>query len=277
MKAGGGEGTVEGTVVEFVGAGPGAPDLLTLRAARLINRAQVLLYAGSLVPCQIVAIASRAEKHDTSSMVREEILALLCAHARAGLRVVRLHSGDPSLYGAIAEQIHALQAEGIACRITPGVPAFAAAAAALTLELTLPEVSQTVILTRTQVRASAMPEKEELARLGASGATLAIHLSINNLAFVCRTLSPLYGEDCPVVVAYRVSWSDEMFLHGTLADIRATVKRAKITRTALVFVGRVLASSVQQAAAHRASKLYDARHSHCLRSARPSSSAGSIA
>ena len=256
-----------GSVVEFVGAGPGAPDLLTLRAERLLRHAQVLLYAGSLVPCSVVALAAKAEKHDTSSMVLADILALLRARALAGLRVVRLHSGDPSLYGAIAEQIHTLREEGIASRITPGVPAFAAAAAALTLELTLPEVSQTVILTRTAVRASSMPEGEQLARLGASGATLAIHLSINNLAFVCRTLVPLYGEDCPVVVAYRVGWSDEMFLHGTLGDIRATVKRTGITRTALVFVGRVLERRLQQAAARRSSKLYDAKHSHCLRQA----------
>ncbi len=255
-------------VVEFVGAGPGAPDLLTLRAARLISRAQVLLYAGSLVPCSVVALASKAEKHDTASMVREEILALLCARARAGLRVVRVHSGDPSLYGATAEQIHALREEGITSRVTPGVPAFAAAAAALTLELTLPEVSQTVILTRTAVRASSMPEGEQLARLGASGATLAIHLSINNLAFVCRTLAPLYGESCPAIVAYRVGWDDEMFVHGTLGDIRAKVKRTKITRTALVLIGRALEKSMQQAATRRASKLYDAKHSHCLRQAR---------
>ncbi len=251
--------------MDFVGAGPGAPDLLTLRADRLIRRAQVLVYAGSLVPNSVVALAAQAEKHDTSSMVREEILKLLHARALAGLRVVRLHSGDPSLYGAIAEQIHALRAGGVATRMTPGVPAFAAAAAALSLELTLPEVSQTVILTRTAVRASSMPEGEELARLGASGATLAIHLSINNLAFVCRTLTPLYGENCPVVVAFRVGWSDERFLHGTLADIRGQVKDAKITRTALVFVGRVLAHERQRAAVDRASKLYDAAHSHCLR------------
>ncbi len=254
-------------VVEFVGAGPGAPDLLTLRAERLLRGAQVLLYAGSLVPCEVVALAEQASKHDTSSMVLEDILALLRARALAGLRVVRLHSGDPSLYGAIAEQIHALREAGIASRITPGVPAFAAAAAALTMELTLPEVSQTVILTRTAVRASSMPEGEQLARLGASGATLAIHLSINNLAFVCRTLTPLYGEDCPVVVAYRVGWSDEMFLHGTLADIRAKVKGTGITRTALVFVGKTLAQSKQQEAARRSSKLYDAKHTHCLRQA----------
>ena len=259
---------ISASVVEFVGAGPGAPDLLTLRAERLIRGAQVLLYAGSLVPCSVVDLATQAEKHDTSSMVLADILPLLRVRALAGLRVVRLHSGDPSLYGAIAEQIHALREEGIASRITPGVPAYAAAAAALTLELTLPEVSQTVILTRTAVRASSMPDGEHLARLGASGATLAIHLSINNLAFVCRTLAPLYGEDCPVVVAYRVGWEDEMFLHGTLADIRRAVKRSGITRTALVFVGRVLEASTQQAAARRSSKLYDAKHTHCLRQAK---------
>ena len=159
------------------------------------------------------------------------------AHGR-GLDVARVHSGDPSLYGAIAEQMRRLEALGIPYDVTPGVPAFAAAAAALGRELTLPGIAQTVILTRTATRASPMPEREALERLAASGATLAIHLSIANLARVVRALTPHYGADCPAVVAYRVSWPDERLIRGTLADIRAKVKQARITRTALVLVGR---------------------------------------
>src|SRR5581483_1995786 len=156
----------------------------------------------------------------------------------AGLDVARVHSGDPSLYGAIAEQMRCLRALGIAYDVTPGVPAFAAAAAALQIELTLPEIAQTVILTRTATRASAMPVGESLDRLGDTGATLAIHLSVANLAKVVRDLTPRYGADCPVVVAYRVSWPDERLIRGTLATIREGVKAAGITRTALILVGR---------------------------------------
>jgi precorrin-4/cobalt-precorrin-4 C11-methyltransferase len=153
-----------------------------------------------------------------------------------------------------------LDALGIPYDVTPGVPAFAAAAAALRVELTLPEISQTVIATRTAVRATAMPEGEDLATLGKSGATLAIHLSVNNLARVVRELAPLYGEDCPVVVAYRVTWPDEQIIRGTLADIRPKVKAAGITRTALILVGRVLAEQE-----FRDSRLYDSAHHHVLR------------
>ncbi len=251
--------------IDFVGAGPGDVELLTLRAARLLRSSQVLLYAGSLVPSQVTDLAENAEKHDTSSMVLPQMVELMAARAKAGLRVVRLHSGDPSIYGAIAEQISALRGLGVSVRLTAGVSAYAAAAARLGMELTLPEISQTIILTRTSVRASAMPPNESLAELGRSRATLVIHLSINNLAHVCRTLSPLYGEDCPVVIAYRVGWDDELFLHGTISDIRLQVKRAGLTRTALIFVGLVFAKSAQAAAALATSRLYDAKHSHIFR------------
>src|SRR5215831_8099123 len=157
------------------------------------------------------------------------------AHAK-GLDVARVHSGDPSLYGAIAEQMRRLAALGIPFDVTPGVPSFAAAAAALGVELTLPHIAQTVILTRTATRSSPMPEGEALERLAASGATLAIHLSIANLARVVRSLLPCYGADCPAVVAYRVSWPDERLIRGTLADIRDRVKEARVTRTALVLI-----------------------------------------
>jgi precorrin-4/cobalt-precorrin-4 C11-methyltransferase len=158
-----------------------------------------------------------------------------------------------------------LDALGIAYDVTPGVPAFAAAAAALSTELTLPDISQTVILTRTSVRSSAMPNHEDLTTLGKSGATLAIHLSVTNLAHVIQELSPLYGEDCPVVVAYRVSWPDQAFVHGTLADIRDKVKAAGLTRTALILVGRVLG----EGADFTDSRLYAADHTHVLRPGKP--------
>ncbi|MGO8915010.1 MAG: precorrin-4 C(11)-methyltransferase [Stellaceae bacterium] len=247
--------------VHFIGAGPGAADLITLRGLRLIERCPVCLYAGSLVPPEVVASApAGARIVDTAPLTLDEIIAEMSAAHQAGLEVARLHSGDISLYGAVAEQMRRLDALGIAYDLTPGVPAFAAAAAALGVELTLPELAQTVILTRTAVRASPMPKGEDLATLGASGATLVLHLSINNLAQIVRTLAPLYGEDCPAAVVWRASWPDQVILRGTLATLRTQVKAAGLTRTALILVGRVLASP---AAAE--SRLYAADHHHVLR------------
>jgi precorrin-4/cobalt-precorrin-4 C11-methyltransferase len=190
----------------------------------------------------------------------DEIIAEIVAARDADQDVARVHSGDPSIYGATAEQMRRLDALGIAYDVTPGVPAFAAAAAAIATELTLPEISQTIILTRTAMRASPMPAGEELASLGRSGATLAVHLSINNLANVVRDLVPHYGADCPVVIAYRVSWPDQQFLKGTLGDIRDKAKQAGFTRTALVLVGRVLGETD-----FTDSRLYAADHTHVLR------------
>ena len=247
--------------VHFIGAGPGAPDLLTLRGRDLIAAAPVVLYAGSLVPEAVIAHApSDALVMDTAPMTLDEIVAVMARAHNEGKDVARVHSGDPSLYGAIGEQIRRLEALGITYDITPGVPAYAAAAAALGCELTLPEVSQTVILTRTAMKASPMPPGEELARLGASGATLAIHLSVRNLRRVAEDLTPHYGADCPVAVVYRASWPDQQVIRGTLSDIREKVRAAKITRTALVLVGRVLAAHDFQD-----SRLYDADHVHLLR------------
>ena len=246
--------------VHFIGAGPGAPDLITVRGLRLIERCSVCLYAGSLVPPAIVAAApSDARVVDTAPLTLDQIVGEMAAAHRDGLDVARVHSGDPSLYGAIAEQMRRLDALGIPYDVTPGVPAFAAAAAALRRELTLPDVAQTVVLTRTAVRASAMPAGEDLDRLAASGATLAIHLSIANLARIVRTLLPHYGEDCPAVVAYRVSWPDEKLIRGTLATIREQAKAAGITRTALILVGRTLAGDGSD------SRLYAPDHHHLLR------------
>lgn len=247
--------------VHFIGAGPGAPDLITLRGQALIARCPLVLYAGSLVPREVLAGARPdARVVDTAPMTLEEIVGEMVRADAAGEDVARVHSGDPSLYGAIAEQIRRLKALGIAYDITPGVPAFAAAAAALGGELTLPEVSQTVVLTRTAMKSTPMPEGEDLATLGATGATLAIHLSIRNLKHVVDTLETYYGEDCPTAVVYRASWPDQQVIRGTLADIRPKVRAAKITRTALILVGRVLGET-----AFPDSKLYDPDHVHLLR------------
>jgi precorrin-4/cobalt-precorrin-4 C11-methyltransferase len=227
--------------VHFIGAGPGAPDLITVRGLNLIRRCKVVLYAGSLVPADVVAEAPKdARVVDTAALDLDETIAEMQAAHEKGLDVARVHSGDPSLYGAIAEQMRRLDALNIPYDVTPGVPSFAAAAAALQMELTLPDVSQTVILTRTSVKSSGMPEGEDLATLGQSKATLALHLSAANMAHVVETLSPLYGADCPVAVIYRATWPDQQIVRGTLADIRARMKEAGITKTALVLVGRVL-------------------------------------
>ena len=198
---------------------------------------------------------------DTASLTLDDIIDEIVAAHDKGQDVARVHSGDPSLYGAIAEQIRRLKALGIDYRIVPGVSAYAAAAAGLGIELTVPEVAQSLILTRTAMKSSAMPPGEELTSLGRTGATLAIHLSVRNLRQIERDLVPFYGEDCPVIVAYRVGWPDEDYIHGTLSDIRAKVQEAKITRTALIFVGPALAQTTD----FRDSALYDAAHAHILR------------
>jgi precorrin-4/cobalt-precorrin-4 C11-methyltransferase len=251
--------------VHFIGAGPGAPDLITVRGLRLIERCPICLYAGSLVPREIVAAAPPgARVIDTSSLTLDEIITEIEAAHRDGVDIARVHSGDPSLYGAIAEQIRRLDRLGIRYDVTPGVPAFAAAAAALRRELTVPAVAQTIVLTRTATRSSEMPDGETLDRVAATGATLAIHLSITNLARVVRELLPFYGSDCPVVVAYRVSWPDELLIRGTLVDIREQVKAAGITRTALILVGPALAAEHGSE-----SRLYAVDHHHILRPRRP--------
>lgn len=251
--------------VHFIGAGPGAPDLITVRGLRLIERSRVCLYAGSLVPEAIVAAAPKdARIIDTAPLTLDEIIAEMARAHQEGSDVARLHSGDISLYGAVAEQMRRLDALGIPYDLTPGVPAFAAAAAALGTELTLPDVAQTVILTRTAIRASAMPPGESLATLAQSQATLVLHLSINNLARILRDLVPIYGADCPVAVVHRASWPDEKILRGSLATIRGQVKAAGFTRTALIIVGRVL-GQVAGEGDFSDSRLYAPTHHHVLR------------
>ena len=247
--------------VHFIGAGPGAADLITIRGRDLIARCPVCLYAGSLAPPEIVAVApADARVIDTAPLTLDRIVGEMRRADAAGMDVARVHSGDPSLYGATAEQMRRLDALGIAWDVTPGVPAFAAAAAALGRELTLPGVAQSVVLTRTTGKASAMPAGEDLAVFAATGATVALHLSIRNLRAVERALTPVCGADCPVAVVHRASWPDQKIVRGTLADIRARVRAARITRTALILVGRALAPE-----GFADSALYDPSHAHLLR------------
>jgi precorrin-4/cobalt-precorrin-4 C11-methyltransferase len=240
--------------VHFIGAGPGAPDLITLRGRDLIAACPVCLYAGSLVPKALLDhCPPGARILDTSGLALDDIIAEIARAFAEGQDVARLHSGDLSIWSALGEQLRRLDALGIPYTITPGVPAFAAAAAALAKELTLPEVAQSLVLTRTSGRASAMPEGETLAAFGATGATLAIHLSIHVIDKVVAELLPAYGADCPVAIVFRASWPDEQILRGTLGTIAATVAGTTIERTALILVGKVLATSV-----FRDSALYDA-------------------
>lgn len=249
--------------VYFIGAGPGAADLITVRGLRLIERCQVCLYAGSLVPAEIVAAAPEdALVRDTAPMHLDAIVAEMAQAHDRGQDVARVHSGDPSIYGAIAEQMRRLDALGIPWEIVPGVPAFAGAAARLRTELTLPEISQTIILTRTSGKASSVPDTERLEVLGQSRATLAIHLSIRNLAYVEEALTPHYGADCPVIVIYGATWPDEEIIRTTLSQMRARVREEKLTRTALIFVGHIFGD-----ASFRDSSLYDPGFAHVLRNA----------
>ncbi|WP_424972016.1 precorrin-4 C(11)-methyltransferase [Dinoroseobacter sp. S76] len=258
--------------VYFIGAGPGDPELLTLKAQRVIGACPVCLYAGSLVPAEVVACAPEgARVLDTAPMTLEDTHAeIVAAHGR-GEDVARVHSGDPSLYGAIAEQIRRLRADGIPYEIIPGVPAYAAAAAALGQELTIPEIAQSIVLTRVSMKSTSMPEHETLENFARTRATLAIHLGVRNLREIERVLSPYYGAECPVVVAYRVGWPDQMFLRGTLSDIHAKVRAEKITRTALILVGPALG----EVGDFKDSALYDPEMPHVLRPhARKSATAG---
>jgi precorrin-4/cobalt-precorrin-4 C11-methyltransferase len=241
--------------VHFIGAGPGAPDLITVRGRDLIARCPVCLYAGSLVPREIVALCPPGARIvDTAPLTLEEIGREFAASHEAGHDVARLHSGDLSIWSALGEQTRLLDALGVPWDVTPGVPAFAAAAAAIGRELTLPEVAQSVVLTRTSGRASAMPPAETLEAFAVTGATLAIHLSIHVLPDAARRLAPYYGADCPVAVVYRASWPDERVIRGALADIADRVA-GTLERTALILVGPALA-----AGDFRASALYDGRH-----------------
>jgi precorrin-4/cobalt-precorrin-4 C11-methyltransferase len=228
--------------VHFIGAGPGAPDLITIRARDLIAASPVCLYAGSLVPEEILKhCPSNARIINTAPLDLDAIIDECRAADDAGLDVARLHSGDLSVWSAMGEQLRRLRAQGIPFTVTPGVPSFAAAAASLGAELTLPGVAQSVVLTRTPGRATTMPERESLVNFAATGATLAIHLSIHNLAAVVADLAPLYGSDCPVAIVYRASWPEERIFRATLDTIEAAIGTG-VKRTALILVGPALAS-----------------------------------
>ena len=246
--------------VYFIGAGPGAPDLITLRGRDLIARCPVVLYAGSLVPEEVVAFAPEGAKvMDTAPMTLDEILAEIEAAHAAGQDVARVHSGDPSIYGAVAEQMRRLDRLGIPYTLTPGVPAFAAAAAALGRELTIPAINQSLVLTRVGGRASPMPEGETLAAFGATGATLAIHLAIHSLERIVAELTPLYGANCPVAIVAHASWPEQAIIRATLGTVEQAFDPA-IERTAIIFVGKGL-----DAEDFRDSALYDPHYQRRFR------------
>jgi precorrin-4/cobalt-precorrin-4 C11-methyltransferase len=247
--------------VHFIGAGPGAPDLITVRGRDLISRCPVCLYAGSLVPQALLAYCpSAARIVDTAPMSLDEIVGEFARAAETGQDLARLHSGDLSIWSALGEQLRRLDALGLPYTITPGVPAFAAAAAALGQELTLPEVAQSVVLTRTPGRASAMPPTETLAAFAATRATLAIHLSIHVLEQVVADLIPYYGADCPAAIVYRASWPEERLIRAPLGEITTALGSEPIERTALTLVGPALG-----AREFRESALYNAGYHHRFR------------
>ncbi len=246
--------------VHFIGAGPGAPDLLTLRGRDILARCPVCLYAGSLIPHEMLAhCPSDAKLIDTAPLSLDDIEHEFVSAHDAGKDVARLHSGDLSIWSAVAEQMRRLDARGIPYTLTPGVPAFAAAAAALKRELTLPGIAQSLVLTRTSGRASPMPRGETLEAFAATGTTLAIHLSIHALSDVVTRLMPLYGEDCPIAIVANASWPQERIVEGTLATIVALCDPPP-ERTALIFVGRSLGSQD-----FRESALYDADYDRRFR------------
>ncbi|GBQ09378.1 precorrin-4 C11-methyltransferase [Swaminathania salitolerans LMG 21291] len=247
--------------MHFIGAGPGAPDLMTLRGRDLLATCPVCLYAGSIVPPDVLSFCGEGTRLvDTAPLCLDEIEALMVeAHAQ-GADVARLHSGDLSLYSAVAEQIRRLEARGIPYSLTPGVPAYAAAAARIGRELTVPGLAQSIVLTRLSGRASPMPEKETLEAFAATGATLALHLAIHRLDELVERLVPFYGVSCPVVIAARVSWPDELIVRSTLGAVSADMAGEGVTRTALVLVGPALDTE-----AFRESALYDAGYQRQFR------------
>lgn len=249
--------------VYIIGAGPGDPELITVKGARLVAACPVVLYTGSLVPAAVIARAhADATVLDSSRLTLDEIVDVFVAAHEAGHDVARVHTGDPSLFGSTAEQMRRLEALGIAYEIVPGVSSFAAAAAAIGRELTLPEASQTVILTRGEGR-TMVPPDEKLPELARHRATLCLFLSITLLREICEQLTPAYGADCPVCVVYKASWPEQQIVWGTLADITGRVRRRGIKSTSMVLVGRVLT-----ARDFADSRLYAADFSHGRRRAR---------
>lgn len=243
--------------VQFVGAGPGAADLLTVRATRLLAVADVVLYPGTYLDAEVLDnCAATADLVDTQLLDLDAIVARIAEAHAAGLRVVRLVSGDPSIYSAVSEQTRRLDTLGVPWEITPGVPAYAAAAARVGRELTVPLVTQSVVLTRTQQRSTAMPDSESLAAFAATGATLVLHLAITRIRELMAEIASTHGPDCPVAVVYRASQPQELVLRGSVADIAARVESAGLRQAAVILVGRALAGAPDPCAGE--SHLYDA-------------------
>lgn len=243
-------------MIYFIGAGPGDPELLTVKGKRMIDQADIIVYAGSLVNKKVLEDCKKeARIYNSASMTLEEVIKVMADGENAGKRVVRIHTGDPAIFGAHREQMDELEKLGISYEIIPGVSSFLAAAAVLKKEYTLPGVSQTVILTRMEGR-TPMPEGESLADLAKHHATMIIFLSVGMITKLAQTLIPEYGEDCPAAVVYKASWKDEKIVRGTLKDIAKKVQEAEIKKTALTVVGGFLGND------YELSKLYDKHFSH---------------
>ncbi|MDO9262454.1 MAG: precorrin-4 C(11)-methyltransferase [Desulfosalsimonadaceae bacterium] len=249
--------------VYFVGAGPGDPDLLTVKALRLLQFCRCCVWAGSLVnPALLDLLPEDAETHDSSGMTLEETTRVMVRAWRQNKRVVRLHTGDPSIFGALAEQMNRLDDMKIPYEVVPGVSSFQAAAAALKIELTVPEISQAVVLGRVSGRTS-VPEEQSLERLAAARSTLCLFLSVGEIGEICRRLSAFYGETCPAAVVYKASWKDQKIIRSTLRELPVRVLDSGITRTALIMVGQALERRGGQV-----SRLYDPGFSHGYREVR---------
>ena len=249
--------------VYFVGCGPGDPDLLTIKAKKLIQKAQVVVYSGSLIPPQVIKFCKKAKLHDAAKLVREEIFEILRSGAEKGKLVIRLHDGDPTIYGAIREQIDNLKKRGIESEIVPGITSFLASASALGTQLTLPGVTQTIIITRAESR-TAVPKKERISELAKHKATMIFYLSVHLLSKIVKQVNQGgYPMSIPAAVVYRASWHDEKVITGTLKDIVQKVHKAKITRTAIVIIGDVVKPT-----SYEYSRLYDKTFSHGFRKAK---------
>ena len=246
--------------VFFVGCGPGDPELITVKAKKLIQKADVVVYSGSLIPPKILKLCKKGKLYDAAGLVREEIFDILCKNAKKDKLVVRLHDGDPSIYGAIKEQIDNLQKKGISSIVIPGVTAFLASAAALETQLTLPGVTQTIIVTRAESRTK-VPKREKIAELAKHKATLIFYLSVHLLSDIVKeSIAGGYKKSTPVAVVYRASWEDQKIVKGTLGDIVKKIRDEKITRTAIVIISNVIDSK-----SYEYSKLYDKKFSHGYR------------
>jgi len=246
--------------VFFVGCGPGDPELITVKAKKLIQKADVVVYSGSLIPPTILKLCKKGKLYDASGLVREEIFDILYKNAKKDKLVVRLHDGDPSIYGAIKEQIDNLQEKGISSKVVPGVTAFLASAASLGTQLTLPGVTQTIIVTRAESRTK-VPKREKISELAKHKATLVFYLSVHLLSDIVKeSLAGGYKKSTPVVVVYRASWKDQKIVKGTLGDITKKVRDEKITKTAIVIISDVIDSK-----SYEYSKLYDKKFSHGYR------------